>query len=237
MVRKGQQTIMADLNGLFNEIASAYDPAQSTELAGWIRASRRFESFISAYERKIRARLKAARGEESFQALWAELKTAAVLLSDRQFTVEYEKYASTRQRSPDFTVTFKTHTPFNVEVRRMRADPLAEARIRKLRAVICDKTGQMQGGIINLLWLMCEDQVNEGELLSAALALRQRAEHKTDDFFQRYGFRDAADFLKHYRWLSGVMLWQQDPVLWLNPLARQIVQPDLVKALRRLTTL
>ena len=56
--------------------------------------------------------------EGGLKDLRAELETAVLLLRDERFTLEYEKYVATKQRGQDFTVTFKTHTPFNVEVRR-----------------------------------------------------------------------------------------------------------------------
>ena len=68
---------------------------------------------------------------------------------------------------PDFTVTFKTHTPFNVEVRRIRSvemdDGDPEARTGKLMAVLCDKVRQMPPSIINLLWLIAEREISEAD--------------------------------------------------------------------------
>src|SRR5947207_9376737 len=103
--------------------------------------------------------------------LRAELETAALLLRDERFTLEYEKYAASRQRGPDFTVTFKTHTPFNVEVRRIRSveldDGNNEAPTGKLMAVLCDKVGQMPPSIINLLWLVAEREISQADLTRA----------------------------------------------------------------------
>src|SRR6185369_2610002 len=98
------------------------------------------------------------RDENGMNDLRAELETAALLLREERFTLEYEKYAALKQRGPDFTVTFKTHTPFNVEVRRIRSleldDENAEARIGKLMSVLCEKVRQMPPSIVNLLWLV-----------------------------------------------------------------------------------
>jgi hypothetical protein len=169
----------------------------------------------------------------------AELETAVLLLRDDRFTLEYEKYAASKQRGPDFTVTFKTHTPFNVEVRRIRSvewdDGDTEARLVKLIAVLCDKVRQMPPSIVNLLWLTAEREISEDDLTRAVLTLRQLAESKAEDVFTRRGFASAADFLKHYRQLSGIVLRQSDKtVIWLNSLARHKAPPDIMTAIQRL---
>jgi hypothetical protein len=165
--------------------------------------------------------------------LRAELETAALLLREERFTLEYEKYAASKQRGPDFTVTFKTHTPFNVEVRRIRGVELdggdTEERPGKLMTVLCDKVGQMPPGIANLLWLIAEREIPEADLTRAVMTLRQLAERKAEDFFTRRGFESAADFLKRYRQLSGIVLRQSgENALWLNSLARHKAPPDIV---------
>ncbi len=173
--------------------------------------------------------------------LRAELEVAALLLQDRQLALEYEKYAALKQRGPDFTVTFKTHTPFNVEVRRIRCAELdgedAEARALKLVAVLCDKVGQMPAGIVNLLWLAADCPLSEANVNDAMALLRQLAERKAEDFFTRRGFKSAAVFLRHYRHLSGIVVRQPGAfVVVPNALARHKVPPELVRALRRLDT-
>ena len=173
--------------------------------------------------------------------LRAELETAALLLREERFTLEYETYAASKQRGPDFTVTFKTHTPFNVEVRRIRSVELdeddTEARLSKLMAVLCDKVGQMPPSIVNLLWLTAERQISEADLTRAAVTLRQLAERKAEDFFTRRGFESAADFLKQYRRLSGIVLRQSGKnMLWHNSLARHAVPREIVTAIQRLGT-
>src|SRR5690606_31533679 len=124
------------------------------EFDGGVRGSRRYKAFATTYRGKIGSKLKNVRDDAGMKDLRAELETAAILLREERFALEYERYAALKQRGPDFTVTFKTHTPFNVEVRRIRnveledADP--EAHIGKLMAVLCDKVGQMPPGIVNI---------------------------------------------------------------------------------------
>ena len=230
---------MPTLDDLLDDIFDGQRPALYTEFAGWAQDSRRFRAFAGSQRVKIRAKLRNVRDEEGMQDLRAELETAVLLLREERFTLEYEKYAALKQRGPDFTVTFKTHTPFNVEVRRIRGVELgdgdAEARTGKVMAVLCDKVGQMPPGIANLLWLIAEREISEADLISAAAMLRQLAERKVEDFFTRRGFESAAHFLKQYRQLSGIVLRQSGGnALWLNSLARHKAPPEIVTALQRL---
>ncbi|MFN8563951.1 MAG: hypothetical protein U0703_20565 [Anaerolineae bacterium] len=230
---------MPPLDDLIDDIFDGRQPALYAEFAGWARASRRFKAFATTYRGKIRAKLRNARDEAGLLDLRAELEAAALLLRDERFALEYEKHAASGGRSPDFTVTFRTNTPFNVEVRRVRSAELsdadAESRSGKLMAVLCDKVGQMPPGVVNLLWLTADGALDEADLSRAAVTLRQLAEGKAQDFFARRGFASAADFLKQYRQLSGVVLHQPGAnVVWLNSLARHKAPPEIVTAIRRL---
>ena len=159
---------MNAIDELLDTIFDAQKPALYPEFEGWVRASRRYKAFASTYRDKIRTKLRNVRDEAGLKDVRAELETAALLLHDERFTLEYEKYAASKQRGPDFTVTFRTHTPFNVEVRRIRFLELdegdTEAQISKVMAVLCDKVGQMPSGIINLLWLIAERELSEADL-------------------------------------------------------------------------
>lgn len=229
---------MTALDELLNDIFDGKKPALYPEFESWVRGSRRFRAFAESYRTKIRSKLRNASDQAHMKDLRAELETAALLLREERFTLEYEKYAASKQRGPDFTVAFKTHTPFNIEVRRIRsvewdADP--EARITKLIAALCDKVGQMPPSIINLLWLTAEREMSEADLTRAAVTVRQLAERKNEDFFTRRGFKNAAHFLKQYRQLGGIVLYQSGThIVWLNSLARHKVLPEIVMAIQRL---
>jgi hypothetical protein len=230
---------MTTLDDLLDDIFDGEKPAFYPEFEGWVRGSRRFKAFAISYRSKIRAKLKNARGDDGMKDLRAELETAALLLREDRFTLEYEKYAASKQRGPDFTVTFKTHTLFNIDVRRIRGVELedgdTEARRRKLMAMLCDKVGQMPPSIVNLLWLITEREITEADLTGAAMTLRQRAEHKAEDFFTRRGFESAADFLKQYGRLSGIVFRQSgEHTLWVNALARHKAPPEIALAIQRL---
>jgi hypothetical protein len=230
---------VSTLDDLLNYVFDGKNPALYHEFEGWVRESRRFKAFAITYRSKIRTKLKYVRDEAGMKDLRAELETAALLLREERFTLEYEKYAASKQRGPDFTVTFRTHTPFNVEVRRIRSSEMddgnAEARFGKLMAVLCDKVGQMPQGIVNLLWLIADHDVPEADLTGAVTTLRQLAERKVEDFFTRRGFESAADFLNQYRHLSGIVLRQEDEgFVWLNSLAQRKAPPEILKAIQRL---
>lgn len=233
---------MSAIDDLLDAIFDGKQPTFYAEFEAWVRGSRRFRAFADSYRTKIRAKLKNVSGDSGMKDLRAELQTAALLLHEDRFTLEYEKYAALKQRGPDFTVTFKTHTPFNVEVRRIRSVELddgdSDTQITKLMAVLCDKVGQMPPSIVNLLWLTAERELSEADLNQAAATLRQLAERKTEDFFTRRGFESATDFLRQYRQLSGIIFRQSGRHgLWLNALARHKTPPEIVLAIQRLETL
>lgn len=232
---------MKTLDDLLNAIFDSSRPIFYAEFEAWARSSRRFRDFATRYHSKIRAKLRNAPGEGGLLDLRAELEVAVLLLQDRQFALEYEKYAALKQRGPDFTVTFKTHTPFNVEVRRIRCAELgdddAEARALKLVAVLCDKVGQMPPGIVNLLWLAADCPLSEASVNDAMALLRQLAERKVEDFFMRRGFKSATDFLRHYQHLSGIVVWQPGAhIVVPNALTRHKPPPEIVRALQQLET-
>lgn len=230
---------MSTHDTLLDDLFGGRQVALRAEFDGWLRGSRRFAAFADVYRGKIRAKVRHAADADGLRDVRAELEAAALLLGDERFAVEYEKYAAAKQRGPDLTVTFKTHTSFNVEVRRLRAleaggDP--EARAARLVYVLVDKVRQMPPSIINLLWLSGDAPAAEDDLSAAATTLRQLAERKTDDFFTRRGYESATDFQRYYGRLSGVVWrWPGEPVVWLNPLARHKAPPELVTAIRRLS--
>lgn len=230
---------MAEIDDLLADIFDGKKPALYGEFEGWVRGSRRFKTFANTYRTKIRSKLRSLRDEHGANDLRAELETAAILLRESQFALEYEKYAASGGRGPDFTVTFKTHTPFNLEVRRIRGMELDDngeddGRIAKLMTVLCDKVGQMPPSFVNILWLTAERALSEADLTQAATTLRLMAERKNEDYFTRRGYKNAADFLRQYRQLSGIILRQAGGnIVWLNPLARHQAPPAMVTALRR----
>lgn len=235
---------MTNLDELLESIFEGKQPSLYAEFERWARDSRRFRTFATTYRDKIRAKLKNVRDESGMKDLRAELETAMLLLGEERFAVEYETYAASKQRGPDFTVTFKTHTRFNVEVRRLgrgeMSDQNAQTRERtshaKLMAVLCEKVGQMPPSRINFLWLSCERELSPEDLTRAATTLLQLAERKEQEYFARFGFERSTDFLKFYRQLSGIVLHRaNENSVWQNSLARHSAPKEIVTAIGRLS--
>src|SRR5690349_11481832 len=92
----------------------------AAQFAQWVQASPRFRTFAETYRDKIRKKVRGIMEVEGYGDLQAELATAFFLVQERRFMVEYEKYGTGKQRGPDFSVTYKTHIRFDVEVTRLR---------------------------------------------------------------------------------------------------------------------
>src|SRR5215210_6349836 len=176
----------------------------AVQFAHWVNSSPRFRQFAETYRDKIRRKVRGITEAEGYADLQAELATAYFLVLERRFMVEYEKYGVGKQRGPDFSVTYKTHVRFDVEVTRLRG--LREGQVGagtetgKLATTLCVKLRQLPPSMINLLVLAADDTPHtEGEpsevpgldvasrLLSAVMLLQERAEHKDDEFFTRRG--------------------------------------------------
>lgn len=112
---------MSALDDLIDDIFDRRDATLIPEFEGWARDSCRFIACATDYRSKRSNKLRNEPRDGGLHDLRAELETRALLLREKRFALEYDKYAALKQRGPDFTVTFKTHTPFNIEVRRIRA--------------------------------------------------------------------------------------------------------------------
>ena len=159
-----------------------------------------------------------------------ELEIARWLLREARFEVAYETFDA-REGGPDYTVTFRVNTRFNVEARRIRTLEAGEERVRKLVETLVDKTRQMPPNAINLL-VMSDGGAPGDDLDAAATLLRGLAERKVEDFFAHRGYRNAADFLRQYRQLSAV-LFQGGPAHALAELAGEIPAPQRDRACPR----
>jgi hypothetical protein len=216
--------------------------ALAEQFAAWVVASVRFRTFAELYRDKIRKKLRGIRDEEGLRDLQFELEMAFLLLGERRFTLEYEKGGVGKQRGPDFCVTYKTHTPFNVEVKHIR---LGEAGTRsdqqefsKLAYTACQKIGQLPPGMINLLVVAYDGDGHNGfDVAGAMNRLRALAEQRDEEFFTRRGFAGSRDFLKQYSRLSAALFRGSGgapSVLWANALAKHRLPADLRTILLRL---
>lgn len=204
-------------------------------MTAWLGSSRRFTAFVNTFRDKIRKKLRVTQDQETLYDLRLELETAYLLLQERNLSVAYEPQHARPGRSPDFAVNFTTSLTFMVEVTRLRGGakemmvssdngPLEEER---LADAICSKLGQLLPQRSNVLILGVEVPLpSQKDLQALMLRIQQRAEARDSILWRRYGFRDRAEFIRHYQRLSEVLvrssqLQPQEPsVAWVNPQAK-----------------
>jgi hypothetical protein len=246
------------VNALIEDIFVDPSAPFAIQFADWIAESSRFREFAETYRTKIRKKVRSAHDAQRLEDLRIELETAFLLLQERQFALAYEQYGVGKTRSPDFTVTFRTHTLFNVEVARLRdtaarrdletaigasanAQPLrdeAGRQINRLIDLVCGKLGQMQPGVSNLLFVSTTSQTPDLEGTMAHL--RERAERRDTALFSRAEFDDATDFFKHYLRLSGLLVRSASNMtpstvsLWINKQAKHPLAPKICSLLQRI---
>lgn len=202
------------------------------EISEWVRNDRRFRTFAENYHGKIRRKLRNTTDAANVADLRFELEIARWLLGESRFEVKYETFDA-RQGGPDYQVAYRVNTRFNVEVRRIRTLETGEARVRKLVETVTDKTRQMPPASINLL-VIGDGGMLEDELTEAGVVLRGLAERKVEDYFTQRGYKNAADFLRQYRHLSGVAFKGAGGKVWLNPLAKHLLPKELTLVFQRL---
>ncbi|HEX6800729.1 MAG TPA: hypothetical protein VF116_23655 [Ktedonobacterales bacterium] len=224
---------------LLADLDAAEDQTLREACARWAAVSPRFRSFLAEHATKIARKLRTAEGIEGRRDVLLELYAAHRLLLERSITLEYERYAADKTRGPDFTATFKTHTPFNVEVRRLRGATGGD--FGRWASVIGDKLRQMPPSIANVLLVGCDANLALALDVAEAMArLRALAERRDDEFFARRGFAAAKDYLRQLQRLSAIVLiagWEGalagTASLWPNAQARHPLPHDLSQALAR----
>jgi hypothetical protein len=209
----------------------------AVQFAHWVDSSPRFRTFVETYRDKIRKKVRGITESEGYSDLQAELAAAYFLVQERRFLVEYEKYGLGKQRGPDFSVTYKTHIRFDVEVARVRGGQAGTPpEPRKLAGTLCAKLAQLPPSMMNVLVVSADGAPHGEDDLAAALRLlHERAERKDDEFFTRRGFLGVRDFHRYYGRLSAIRLVAPGapPVLRLQPQARHPLPGDLANILRR----
>jgi hypothetical protein len=205
--------------------------------AAWIAESERFAAFVAEHRDKIRKKARALRDEEGQRDLLLELDTAYHLLTERRFALAYEAFVAGKTRGPDFTVTYKTWLPFNVEVKRIRT----EADSLKLGNAVCAKLGQLPAGNMNVLVVAGERVAYlRMEAPEAMRYLRELAEHKFETYFTQRGLRGAKDYLRRLLQLSAIEFradWAApgggQSYFWVNLQAKHPLPADLRRALEQ----
>jgi hypothetical protein len=216
-------------------------------MATWLADSRRFAAFATTFRDKIRKKLRTTEDEKSLLDLKLELETAYLLLQERALSVEYEPEQAKRIRSPDFSVTFTTSFTFMVEVTRVQAELKSKAGETpeqapapppetwpaisplgvRLADAVASKLGQLLPQRSNILLVGIEaTPFTPSDVRNAMLHMQQRAERSDSTFLQAHGFRDRADFFRHFQRLSEVIVRglqfkeAKSMVTWINPQAK-----------------
>jgi hypothetical protein len=222
----------------------------ASQMETWLASSRRFTAFVHDNQNKIRKKLRTAQEPERLRDLQLELETAYLLLREQALSVAYEPQHPREGRSPDFAVTFTTSLTFMVEVTRLRTVP-ARTPVElslpgdRFADMLCGKLGQLLPQTSNLLLVGVEIQnLTPADIQATMLRLQQRAEGNDPTLVQRYGFLDRADFFRHYRRLSGLLVRGGMPlkagepvVLWENPQTKHPLPTRVRTALVRSHTL
>jgi hypothetical protein len=198
----------------------------------WLASSRQFNAFVNTFRDKIRKKIRVRQDQESLLDLRLELETAYLLLQESKFSLVYEPQLSEKVRAPDFAVTFTTSLTFMVEVTRLRAETRKQGSnsaqsMERLGDAICSKLGQMLPKHGNVLVLGVDAlDLTQSDLRGVMLRIQQRAEGGDSSFFQRYGFRDRADFFRRYQQLSEILIRDSNlenakpALIWINPQAK-----------------
>lgn len=220
------------------EVFGGDAPALAARCSAWMVASPRFAVFVEANRSKIRKKVRTAPGPEGQSDVLRELEVAYLLLQHRQMDLAYEAYTAEKAAGPDFSVTYKGHIHFNVEVKRLRAGgrPL-DAR---LTDAVCAKLRQMPPSLPNLLWVTVEPSAPDPTPALALVDLMKqlvlRAERKDETILARAGYADTRSFFTQYARMSGVLVYFADRSrgeLWANPRARHALPPDVGNWLAR----
>lgn len=199
------------------------------ELREWLAASARFRAFAEAHRDKIRKKLRTAADGDALRDIRAELRVAHLLLADPRFELAFEAYGSGKG-GPDFTVTYRGSTRFNLEVTRLRrasgTAPIP-ASATTYGAPLLSKLRQLPPSVANALVVVIEgDTAAALDVAAATRALRSRADAKDEAFFTRRGFEGTRGFYERYLRLGAVFVWCEHAVedaratLWTNASAR-----------------
>jgi hypothetical protein len=232
------------IDELLNYLFDGQPHILGTPMAAWLRSSRRFTAFVTTFRNKIRKKLRVTQDQETLYDLRLELETAYLLFQEKTLSLVYEPEQSKQVRSPDFAVAYTTSLTFMVEVTRLRDVPSSDQDIlpesERLAEAICSKLGQLLPQRGNILIVgVGVPRFTQRELQDVMLRIQQRAERNDSVFWQRYGFRDRADFFRHYQRLSEVIIrrsqWQADEPLvsWINPQAKHPLPGKVRTALYR----
>jgi hypothetical protein len=201
-----------------------------TESVGtWLNSSRRFATFVDDFRDKIRKKIRVTQDPETLLDLRLELDTAYRLLQERTLSLVYEPQLAEKVRSPDFAVSYTTSLTFMLEVTRLRinqrsTDDMTNNIGDRLADAVCSKLGQLIHQQCNIVLVGVDAlSLTQEDIRAAMLRTQQRAERSDTSFFERYRFRDRAEFFRYYQRLSEILVRgtdRQSFIAWVNPQGR-----------------
>ena len=205
------------------------DEPMASEVAGWLSASTQFRAFAEQHRDKIRKKLRGAVDIDSRLDVRTELRVAHLLLADRRIKLAFEASGSTRG-GPDFTVSYRAHPAFNLEVTRLHRAADAAA----LGRVLLAKLRQLPAGASNVLLVSVTEP---GAVIGEAIqALRSRVDARDDAVLTRGGFVDPRAFYQRFGRLGAVIAWCESSEgearasAWVNSSARIAVPGPALRA-------
>lgn len=209
------------------------------EMRIWLSASRRFTSFVTTFRDKIRKKLRVRQDQASLLDLRLELETAYLLLQEKSLNLIYEPQLG-GVRAPDFAVSFTTSLTFTVEVTRMQSQATSAVSISdQLADTVCSKLGQLLHQQSNVILVGVDVlHLTQSDLRSAMARIQQRAQGDNSAFWERYGFQDRSDFIRHFQRLSEVLvrgsqLQEGRLIAWINSQAKNPLPGKVRTALYR----
>lgn len=203
------------------------------EIGGWLEDRGRFRAWAEANGPKVRKKVRGAGSDAgSLADVRAELVVARGLLADRRMEVAFEAYGSGRG-GPDFTVTWRATTRFNVEVTRLRGEPGTDA----LAGAILGKLRQLPPSVPNVLVLAVAQPVAVEAFAQAAATLRSLADARNPWLLSRAGVDSSRAFYDRFLRLGAVLAWAEragegpSVAAWSNASARIAVPGPALRAL------
>lgn len=235
--------------GNTNELLAVELAAGSPQVESFFKSefalSARFREFSVQNSPKIRKKFHDAKSDGDQENVAAELKVIRLLLSDHQFSVEYEKYKSKPSRGPDITVSFLSKETtdqafmFNVEVRHVSKSPKYESHLitqlltqgfgmgrssgkepEKFSGLAIPKLTQFVPTMSNVIVFKITSMgLNPAEMETGLLLLRDVFQRRDDNFLRERTGIDSEQLLPYWRALSvAVYLDCANPThLWRNP--------------------
>jgi hypothetical protein len=148
--------------------------------------------------------------------------------------VAFEAYGS-GHGGPDFTITYRATSRFNVEVTRLRGSPSEEA----IGAAVLGKLRQLPPSVANVLVLAVSEPVAVDVVAGAAASLRAAADTREPWLLSRAGVETGRAFYDRFLRLGAVLAWTEDAAdgsvvaTWPNPSVRIPVPAQALRAVDR----